>query len=798
MIQNYFKIALRNLLKNKTFTWLNLGGLSISLAACLIIYFWVEDEMGYDRFGANADRVFRVGLILDVENQPTKQFALTAPPLAAALQKDYPEIEKVVRIMSNTPLIKVKNETFNTNKFFFADPSFFEVFGYPLLKGDPSTVLTGTNSAVISESIAKKYFGNEDPLGKTIFCNDTIPLIIKGISKDIPATNHFQFEVLCSMAVNDRATPPAVLANWWNDSYYTYLLLKDPSQAEALNKKIAGIIDVYNGEQNKAFGLKGTHFLQPIKDIHLHSKLRGELTPAGDMRSVRIFVGIGIFLLIVACINYVNLTTATSFRRAKEVGMRKVSGATLVQLMGQFLTESIILAFVSLVIAMGLAALAIPFFNKLAGTTISFALTLTSTMVLQVFAVVLLLGLLAGLYPALYLSQLKPIAILRKMGSKAGTVFSLRKVLVVFQFSLTIILIIATIVALLQLRFMQTRELGFTREAVIGIPLINQTAADARELLKSEFQKNSDVIVAAASSGTPGQGLSNIAVLPEGVPQGKSQTMGTLVIDKDFVETYQLKIIAGRGFSREFNDSLSFILNETAVRELGWGEPQKAIGKSFDWGTGKVGKVIGVVRDFHFNSLQQKVQPLVMHIMQNWFWYSGLSVRISTQDPKAAIDKLNKIWKSVLPAHPFDYYFVDEDYDKQYRKEQLLSRLSLIFSGLIIFISSIGLLGLVMVAVSQRTKEIGIRKVLGASVSGLTVLLSRDFLKLVAIAMIIAFPVSWWMMKEWLNDFAYKMNLGWWIFLLAGLLALLIAWITVSIQTIKAAIANPVKSLRSE
>jgi len=274
--------------------------------------------------------------------------------------------------------------------------------------------------------------------------------------------------------------------------------------------------------------------------------------------------------------------------------------------------------------------------------------------------------------------------------------------------------------------------------------------------------------------------------------------MSTLVIDKTFFDTYQLKIVAGRGFSNEFNDSLSYILNETAVRELGWGNPEKAIGKNFDWGRGKIGKVVGVVKDFHFNSLHQKVQPIVMHIMPNWGWYSRLSVRMSTENPKATVEKLGAIWKSILPSYPFDYYFIDEAYDNQYKKEQLLSRLSLIFSGLIIFISSIGLLGLVMVAVSQRTKEIGIRKVLGASVRGLTMLLSRDFLKLVAIAMIIAFPVSWWMMNQWLNDFAYKMNLGWWIFLLAGLLALLIAWMTVSIQTIKAAIANPVKSLRSE
>src|SRR4030095_4756493 len=499
------------------------------------------------------------------------------------------------------------------------------------------------------------------------------------------------------------------------------------------------------------------------------------------------------------CINYVNLTTATSFKRAKEIGMKKVSGASFTQLMIQFLGESILVSLLAWILAVALALAFLPLFHKLAGNQINSAIKFSVPFILRVLVCAVMLGIVAGSFPAFYLSGIKPMATLRKNVLKAESSFSLRQVLVVFQFIITIILIIGTIVSLQQLKYMKTQDLGFDKEQVLNIPLRNQTESIAKELLKKEFVKNPGVISATTSSSPPGGGLGNISVLPEGVSQEHSQTMGTLVVDHDFIATYKLKMVGGRGFSKEYaRDTSGLILNETAVKELGWGKPENTIGKGFEWGLGKKGKVIGVVKDFHFNSLQQKVQPLVMHILPFWYWYGNVSVRISTENTKAAIQSLEATWNKILPGHPFDYTFVDDDYDKQYRSEQRLTKLSVMFSILIIFISCMGLFGLTMVAVSQRIKEIGVRKVLGASVTSITALLSKDFVKLVLMAIVIATPLAWWLMNKWLQDFAYRISIRWWVFMTAGALAIIVAIITISFQAVKAAVANPVKSLRTE
>jgi len=799
MIRNYFKIAWRNLWKNKTFTALNLSALTISLAACLIIYFWIRYELSYDRSGANADRVFRVALKLELEKQPVKEFAVTAAPLMPALLKDFPEIENAVRFSGDNPLIGYNRQNFFTDRFFYADSTFFEVFGYPLVKGDPNTIFSDINSAVITESIAKKLFSNKEPIGQVITMNDTTLLKISAVAKDLPPNNHFYFDIIVPMKLLERLVGPNGFSNWWNDNYYTYILLRDPKDAAALDTKIAGIIDKYNAKQNKEFGLKGTQYLQPLKSIHLHSDLRGELNPNGNIQSLRILGFIAFFLLLVACINYVNLTTATSFKRSKEIGIKKVSGATVLQLMMQLLTEAIVISFISIALAIVLAISLLPLFNKLADTQVSIATQVSIQFVVGLLLFSVLLGIAAGFFPSFYLSRIKPLITIRKTFLKPGATFSLRKALVVFQFSITVALIIATIIAFQQLRYMQSRDLGFNKDQVLDIPLRNRSEGTAKELLKSNFQTIPGISGTTSSSSVPGGRLSNIVVLPEGVPKERTQTMATLIVDYDFINTYKLNLAAGRGFSKEYgSDSSSFILNEAAVKELGWGEPQNAVGKGFTWDGYKEGKIIGVVKDFHFNSLQQKVQPLVMHILPNWFWYGSISVRIPTPDIKTAIRSLEAEWNKILPGHPFDYSFVDEDYNKQYKTEQQLSSLSAIFSILIVFISCLGLLGLTIVAVSQRTKEIGVRKVLGASVSGIAALLSKDFVKLVLISIVIASPIAWWLMNSWLKDFAYRINIEWWVFVVAGLMALLIALITVSFQSIRAAVANPVKSLRTE
>jgi putative ABC transport system permease protein len=798
MIKNYFKIAWRNLWKNRTFTLLNLGGLSVSLAACLIIFFWVSDELNYDTAGANADRVYRVALTLQAKGQPDKEFAETAAPLAPALVKDFPEVEKAVRFEPYNALIGYKTEHFFTNRFLFADSTFFDVFGFPMIEGNPHTALNGTNSVVITESIAKKYFGKEDAIGKMITCSDTILLKVTGIVKDIPPASHFYFDMICAFNVLERAGIDNTV-NWWNDDYFTYILLKGTGPAAGLESKITNIMDKYNDENNKAMGLVGLHFLQPLKSIHLHSHLSDEINPNGSISSLRIFIAIAIFLLLVASINYINLTTATSFKRAKEIGIRKVAGAKLKQLVTQFLSESVLITIVALLLAICLALVCLPLFNEAARTQISASAHFSWTLLLILIVFAVALGIISGIYPALYLSAIRPVKVFKNIIEKKGSLLSLRKVLVVFQFIFSVILIVATIVAFQQLHYMQSHDLGFDKDQVVAIPLHNQAEASAQETIKKEFEMNADVTLASASYSTPGKGLANIAVLPEGVPQEHLQTMNALAVDYDFINTYKLNMAAGRIFSKNYGgDSSAFILNETAVKELGWGDPGKAIGNGFDC-FGKKGTIIGVVKDFHFNSLQQKMTAVVLHIQRaNSGWYNYVSVRVNTQNIQQTIRSLHTAWNKILPDHPFDYFFVDEDYNKQYQTEQKIGSLSAMFSALTIFISCLGLFGLVMVAVSQRTKEIGVRKVLGASVTGITALLSKDFLGLVAIAIIIATPIAWWLMNAWLSDFAYRIQISWWVFLIAGIAAIVIALLTVSFQAIKAAIANPVKSLRTE
>lgn len=797
MFKNYFKTVVRNLWKNKTFTLLNLGGLTISLAGCFLIFLWVNNELNYDTAGINADRVYRVALTVRATGQPDKQQATTSGRLEGVLVNDFPEVEKTVRVRKINTLIGRNNDQFFSDKFFYADSTFFDVFGYPLLEGNPHTALEGTNSVVVTEAIAKKFFGTaENAIGKTITCNDTILLNITGVAKDIPANNHFVFDMVCSFNVLKQLKVDHV-NNWWWCSFYTYILLKDADDTALLESKIANIMDKYNGN---APGLIGLHFLQPIKRIHFHSNIKGEINTNGSITSLRIFITIAIFLLIVACINYINLTTAASFKRSKEIAMRKVTGAKSWQLITQFLSESILTVIVVLLLGISLALICLPFFNGLTGTLLFASDYFSWNVLLFLIVFAIVVGVIAGAYPAFYLSQFHPVKVFKNVTETKGSLLSFRKALVVFQFILSVVLIVATIIVSQQLHYMQSQNLGFDKEQVVVIPLRDKMERNEQEIIKNEIERNSNITLVSASSSTPGRDLSNTMVLPEGVPKDKIKTMSTLVVDYNFINAYKLSMAAGRAFSQKFSgDSSAFILNETAVKELGWDNPQNAIGKRFNWGLGKEGTIIGVAKDFYFNSLQQKVKPVVMHIMPaNSGWYNYVSVRVNTQNVQQTIAFLQAKWGALFPAHPFDYFFADEDYNKQYQAEQRLSTLTILFSGLTIFISCLGLLGLVIVMVSQRVKEIGVRKVFGASVGSIAVLLSKDFVKLVIIASLIAFPVAWWAMSKWLQSFAYRITISWWVFAVAGIIALLIALITVSSQAIKAAMANPVKSLRTE
>jgi len=800
MLRNYFRIAWRNLWKNRTFTILNLGGLTISLAACLIIFLWASDEINYDKAAANGDRVFRAALILKVKDQPDKSFAVTAPQLAGVMKKDIPEVEKSIRIIPSKVLVTQHDNGFYPKQFIFADPDFFAVFGYKLIKGNPNTVLADMHSAVVTESMAKQLFGDEDPIGKTISFSDTCIATVTGVAADLPDNTHFHFEIVCSFKYFESLVGgPNNLGGWWNDSYYTYVLLKDAKSKDVVDAKIAHIIDKYNHEGNVKAGLDGIHYLQPLRDIHLHSNLRSELNPNGSLSSLRIFIGIAIFLLVVACINYINLSTATSLKRAREIGMRKVVGAEWIQLVSQFLSESVLTAFIALLLALGLAQLVLPAFNTIAQTQISFSGHITWQFVGALTIFIIVIGIISGMYPALFLSRVKPANAFKNTSEKSKALLPFRKVLVVFQFTLSILLIVATIIAVQQLNYMRSQNIGLDKDQVVAIPVRNYAAQLQLVPLIKELEKKSGVISVTGSSATPGENLANIVVLPEGVADDKMQTMSTLVLDFDFINTYKLNIASGRAFSKDFGeDSSAFMLNETAVKDLGWTNTN-AIGKNFNWGLGKKGKVIGVVRDFHFNSLQSKIPAIVMHVLPvRVGWYGFISVRLKTQNASEVLNALQEGWKTILPSFPFEYYFVDEDYDKQYKNERRLSSLAVVFSALTIFISCLGLFGLVLIAVSRRTKEIGIRKVLGASVGGIATLISKDFLKLVALAILIAIPAGWWLMNEWVNDFPYHTQIHGWVFVAAAVIAVLIAIATISLHAISAALANPVKSLRSE
>jgi putative ABC transport system permease protein len=515
---------------------------------------------------------------------------------------------------------------------------------------------------------------------------------------------------------------------------------------------------------------------------------------------LRILIAISLFLLAIACINYINLTTATSFKRAKEIGVRKVAGAAISQLIGQFLIESIFISLAALILALGFAVIFLPVFNIINETRISLGAHFSWGLLVGLIGLAIALGIFAGIYPALYLSRIQPVKVFKKIIDSKANLVSLRKVLVVFQFTLCILLMIASVVALQQLNFMQTTNLGFSKDQVIAIPLRMQSESKELSELKREFARTPGISVVTASSSTPGKVLANNIILPEGGSSQHLKTMNTLIVDFDFFNAYKINMDAGRSFSPDFStDSSGFILNEAAVRDLGWQNPETAIGKKFEWGLGKKGTIIGVAKDFHFNSMQQKVAPMVIHIMRAQSgWYGYISARFTAKEIKNILPSMERVWKRILPNHPFEYFFVDQDYNRQYQAEQRLGNLSVMFSILTGFISCLGLFGLVLIAVSQRTKEIGVRKVLGASVINISVLLSKDFMQLVFVSILIAIPLGLILMDKWLAGFAYRITISWLVFALSAVAAMGIALITISARAVAAARINPVKSLRSE
>lgn len=809
MFKNYFKIAVRNLWKNKGFTFINIAGLAIGLGCFILIALYVVDELSYDRFYPNAERIYRVDADIKFGGNQLN-LAVSSDPMGPTLKKDYPQVEEYTRIYNSEgdKLVRKGNDYINEDKIVYADSTFFRIFPQTVLSGDTKTALFEPNTVVLSETAAKKYFSTSDAAGKTIEI-DKKPFKVTAVIKDMRHNSHFHFDFIMSMKNVDYGWN-----NFLSHNFQTYILLKPGADYHAFEKNFEQVLDKYVLPQAKQFmsGLTSMddfrksgnyldYFLIPLTKIHLYSHRFPEFEANGNIQYVYIFSAVALFILLIACINFMNLSTARSVNRAKEVGIRKVLGTGRKNLIAQFLSESTLMAVISLVLAIVIAYFALPLFNTISAKSLSIDSIFKSGFLPFLVALPFIVGLLAGSYPAFFLSKFKPISVLKGKINAGFKKSFLRSGLVVFQFCTSIILIIGTVIVYKQLHFIQTTNLGFSKNQVL---IINGAGALDKndEAFKNAVLELPGVQFGSMSGYLPVSSSRNDNTYSrDAVMDPKNAlSMQSWVVDYDYINTMGMQIIKGRNFSKDFGtDSTAVILNETAVKVLGYTDPiGKKIYQNYQDQNGTrpiVFTIVGIVKDFHFESLRQNIFPLGLKLGHS---NSLMSFKINTSNIKLLIAQIQNKWKTLAPGMPFSYRFMDEAFNNMYRAEQRVEQVSITFSILAILIACLGLFGLVTYMAEQRTKEIGVRKVLGASVPNLVTMLSKDFLKLVAIASLIAFPVAWWAMHKWLQDFAYRINIDWWVFVLAAFIALLIALLTVSVQAIKAALANPVKSLRSE
>ena len=810
MIKNYFKVALRNLWKSRGFSAINIIGLAAGLGVCLLIVLYVKDELSYDRQYKNADRIYRLDADYYINN--TLFNSATSPkPLAVQLVKDYPQVEQMVRISYfNSPtdiMIRKGNSWVQDHHLAFADSTFFEVFTVPMIAGDPNTALNEPHSIVLDESAAKRYFNSTDVVGKTLELDDKTLCKITGVMQDMPRQSSFHFSFIRPLHDSWSGDDD----KWLSNAAQSFILVRPGVDRSFLQGRVDATVNTYvspalEGELHlniHAMQQQGGHVryhLMPLTDIHLHSNKSYEFEANGNSSYIYVFSFIAILILIIACVNFMNLSTARSAGRAKEVGIRKVAGSTRGHLIFQFLTESVLLSFFSLLLALGFGLLLLPMFNTLSGKELHAAILFTPRFLLLLAALVLLVGCLAGSYPAFYLSSFQPIKVLK--GSIAAGFKSswLRSSLVVFQFFISIGLIIGTLVIYRQLNYIRSRQIGFDRDQVLVVHNA-ASAGDGIKTFRKELPQLAGVADATLASDLPtqGSGYNEVGWFRNVSADSKAVIVVTdLGVDEHYVPTLGMQVIKGRNFSPEFpTDSMGILVNEATVQLLGWKDPlTQNLYRLDDKGKPLPYHVVGVLRDFNYNSMHQKVGPVVLGLEHN-YWRS-MAVRLRPGDMYSKVGQIASKWKELFPGVPFSYTFMDNDFDKLYHAEAQTSQVFISFAVFAILIACLGLFGLVTYAAEQRTREIGIRKVLGASTGGLMTLLSKDFLKLVLIASLIAFPVAWWAMNQWLQSFAYRIGISWWIFVTAGLAAILIALVTVSIQTIRAAVANPVKNLRSE
>ncbi|HEV2148331.1 MAG TPA: ABC transporter permease [Longimicrobiaceae bacterium] len=793
MLTSYLKIALRNLRQHRAYYAINLLGLTLGVASFLLILLFVYQELSYDRHHERADRIYRVASEA-VTGGKVLRMATTPTPAAPRLQADFPEVQEAARIWFSLPEVEVERdgERFFEKRVFWADSSALRIFTFPFVRGNPATALSQPNSLVLTESTARKYFGSADPIGKTLTFNGRKEYHVTGVVEDVPPNSHFEFDFLGSFS----SLKMSQSEEWLSFNLYTYVLLPEGGDPQALQAKLPGFVEKYIGANLREFGIAYTPFLQPLTDIHLHSDLEFEMKPNGNAAYVYIFSALALLVLLIAGVNYTNLAIAQSARRAKEVGVRKVLGAERPQLVRQFLGESLLLALIATLLAVLLVQLALPLFNSISGLALTLGDLGVPVLAAGLLGTVLVVGIASGVYPALYLSGFQPVRVLKGRAPSGASHAFLRKGVVVFQFAIAVFLIVGTGVMAAQLSFIQNKELGFDKEQVVVVPLQDPALLGRHEELRTALRRDPNIVDAAAADHFPGGPSNVLGYTPEGSTQSEPQAITSFAVDFGYVETLGMKLAGGRAFSREFGTDreAAVVINEAAARRFGWSDPVgKRITRMDE--TGSQATVVGVVEDFHFESLHQPVQPMVMQLGDTLQY---LLLRVRPDGVPGALDALREVWRRFSPGTTLEYSFLDERFGELHRDDERLAKVFAVFALLTILISALGLFAMVSFSTEQRTKEIGVRKVFGASAADVVRLMLRDFVVLVVVAIVIAWPLSYYAVGRWLQDFEYRTEIPLWIFAATGVLVLLIASLTVAARAARAAMTNPVRTLRYE
>ena len=803
MLRHFLQIAWRNLLKRKFYSLINVAGLAIGMACCVLIALYVMQEKSYDRYHTKHERIYRV---LQTFRSVQKGEALPPPqaadfqvwgnaPVGEALQQDFPQIERVVRFMSPSSfLLEHKARRIQQDNILFMDSTAFDVFSWKMIHGNPATALTAPNSIVLTRSVAEKFFGNQNAVGQSLRVENSETFQVTGIMEDVPPNSQFTFAALVSMSTR-RTWQPEMFGWWGYVDFYTYIVLKEHADILPVQSQLNSFLARHNPD-DKGYTLA----FEKMDDAYLHSVATRQPGPSGSMLNVYLFSCIALFIILIACINFMNLSTARSLERAREIGIRKVLGVRPSSLMWQFLAESVLLSLFAALIAFMMVRLGLPFMGRLAGKDMSGVNLFDPVLIVSVVLFAILVGLLAGIYPAWFLTGFKAISVLKGKFNPSGEGVSFRKALVVFQFTLSIALIAGTAIVYSQLNFVKQQDLGFKKDQMLVVDFQgDQGVREKIETVKQAIAEQPGVLSVSASRAVPGEFLPNAGTSLE-VAGGQMEQRIPLIyeVDFDFLPTYQIPLIAGRNFSRlsPSDSAESLLINEATARICGYTNPADAVGKKFEqWG--RTGTIAGVVKDFNFRSLHQAVEPLALR-----FGYPSslnrISVSIRGNDIPGTVSAIRTMWASMVPQRPFMYHFIDDSFSDQYEADEHFGQLFTFFAFLAIFVACLGLFGLSTFMAQQRVREIGIRKVLGSSVTGIVVLLSKDFVKLILIAIVIAIPLCWWSMTHWLQGFAYRISIGSMVFIQAGLISLGVAVLTIAWQSVRAALGNPIESLRNE